>query len=249
MALLSKRTPALLIPVQPGVEPPFGYVRDFYSEMKARPKFGSYYDISSDFCELDEVNGIKAVYDSIGKSPPIRPLEGATLAQLTNLGGGGADCSVAGSGPNCIYSNGVSYAGLSGYTLAVVFSQVRSLLTVEKSVCSLGTNTANIYLGTNGNVTSYLGGSVKGYLDGQPEWAISYKSAGDAKMTTELGSNATTPSMPTLSTLKVGIDGTNLTAATGFRGIIHALVVLTDKPDAEDMLLLTDWATSLTAPR
>lgn len=78
MALLTKRTPALLVPVQSGITPPFGYIRDFYTELKANSAVAAMYDFHADFCTINGTNGITRVADSLGKSNPITPVSGST---------------------------------------------------------------------------------------------------------------------------------------------------------------------------
>ncbi|MFH5773612.1 hypothetical protein ACHFJ0_05120 [Paracoccus sp. NGMCC 1.201697] len=250
MALLTKRTPAILVPVQTGITPPFGYVRDFYTELKANAAVAAMYDFHADFCTINNSNGITRVTDSLGKASPLTPFAGSTPPTLVDAGGGGANFAVGTPTARCVLT-GSTYAGGTSYGLLAVISYA-ALPSATESIAAFGTNQNNLYFNTAGSFGGAGIGTVAGFADGQPSWGLGYRgNSVNGNSQGELGtSNGTAAAVPSLGVLTVGMNGANVTAASGFfTGILHALLVLTAVPDAPTLTLITDWAKSITPQR
>lgn len=250
MALLTKRTPALLVPVQAGVEPPFGYIRDFYSELKANPAVVAMYDFHADFCTLDGSNGITRVADSLGKSAPLTLVSGATPAVLMDDGGGAADFSVSTDVAACVYQ-GPAIASATGVGMVAVFTPTNFVS--PQVMGSFGGPDGNFWFdGASGNIRSgnvipYA--NILAYADGMPEWAYNLRTAADKTNATEATSNTVEGVLPSLTTIFVGGNNATLAFPGRYRSLLHALLILNDIPDEAGESLITDWAKSITPER
>lgn len=250
MTMSAKRSPAILVPVKLGAPPPFGYVRDFYTELAASPWVAALYDFCADFVETDVSGGILSVRDSLGKSAtPLTLVPGAMPARFTDIGGGGADFSVSTDVRACVYQ-GPEIASSTGVGIAAVFTPTN--FTIQQVIASFGAGSSNFWY--DGSVNTVKNSNISpaiitAFGDGKPEWALGMRTPTANTIKNEKSDKSVAGTIPPLTNLYIGGNNAALAFNSRYQSLLHSVLVLTGVPDADGEQLITDWAKSITPQR